>query len=379
MKKIVIASDSFKGSIGSSEVAAAAAQAVSSVFPDCRTVCLEMADGGEGTLEALCNSLGGTIIQAMVKDPLGNDILSEYAIVNIPGEGPAAVIEMSKASGLTLVPPKLRNPLNTSTFGTGQLISDALDRGCRHFLTGIGGSATNDAGIGMLSALGWRFLDSEGKELPPTGSSLGKICLIDIEGRDSRLDGCTFKTACDVDTPFCGPEGAAYVFAPQKGAGPEQVRILDAGLESFAEVILKTTGIDVRYMPGAGAAGGLGGAFKAFLDSELLPGAEMVLDAIGFDSIAEGADLVITGEGKMDSQTLMGKAPYSVLRRSSKLGVPTVAIAGKVYDADSMRQAGFKEVLCINPPGMTLETAMRPEVARRNVFDTVSNYLSSIL
>ena len=379
MKKIVIASDSFKGSIGSSEVAAAAAQAVSSVFPDCRTVCLEMADGGEGTLEALCKSLGGTIIQARVKDPLGNDILSEYAIVDIPGEGPAAVIEMSKASGLTLVPPELRNPLNTSTFGTGQLISDALDRGCRHFLTGIGGSATNDAGIGMLSALGWRFLDSEGKELPPTGASLGKICQIDIEGRDPRLDGCTFKTACDVDTPFCGPEGAAFVFAPQKGAGPEQVRILDAGLESFAEVILKTTGIDVRYMPGAGAAGGLGGAFKAFLDSELLPGAEMVLDAIGFDSIAEGADLVITGEGKMDFQTLMGKAPYSVLRRSSKLGVPTVAIAGKVYDADSMRQAGFKEVLCINPPGMTLETAMRPEVARRNVFDTVSNYLSSIL
>ena len=379
MKKIVIASDSFKGSIGSSEVAAAAAQAVSSVFPDCRTVCLEMADGGEGTLEALCNSLGGTIIQAMVKDPLGNDILSEYAIVDIPGEGPAAVIEMSKASGLTLVPPELRNPLNTSTFGTGQLISDALDRGCRHFLTGIGGSATNDAGIGMLSALGWRFLDSEGKELPPTGDYLGKICHIDIEGRDPRLDGCTFKTACDVDTPFCGPEGAAFVFAPQKGAGPEQVRILDAGLETFAEVILETTGIDVKNMPGAGAAGGLGGAFKAFLDSKLLPGAEMVLDAIGFDSIAEGADLVITGEGKMDSQTLMGKAPYSVLRRSSKLGVPTVAIAGKVYDADSMRQAGFKEVLCINPPGMTLETAMRPEVARRNVFDTVSNYLSSIL
>ena len=379
MEKIVIASDSFKGSLGSPEVAAAVAQAVRAVFPDCQAICLEMADGGEGTLEALFNTLGGSKIQVIVKDPLGNDILSEYAIVDIPGKGPAAVIEMSKASGLTLIPPEYRNPLNTTTIGTGQLISDALGRGCRTFLTGIGGSATNDAGIGMLSALGWRFLDSEGKELPPVGASLGKICHIDDGGKDPHLENCSFKTACDVDTAFCGKEGAAFVFAPQKGAGPEQVGILDAGLESFAEVILNTTGIDVRNLSGAGAAGGMGGAFKAFLGSELLPGAEMVLDAIGFDALAAGADLVITGEGRMDSQTLMGKAPYSVLRHSSKLGVPTVAIAGKVHDADLLRQAGFKEVLCINPPDMTLETAMRPEVARRNVFDTVEKYLSSIL
>ena len=378
MKKIVVASDSFKGSLRSGEVASAVAQAVGSVWPDCKTVCLEMADGGEGTLDALFNSLGGTRIQVEVNDPLGNGILSEYAIVDIPGKGSAAVIEMSKASGLTLVPPGLRNPLNTSTFGTGQLISDALDRGCRTFLTGIGGSATNDAGIGMLSALGWRFLDSDGKDLPPVGASLGKISQIDFEGKDPRLDSCTFKTACDVDTPFCGPEGAAYVFAPQKGAGAVQVEILDAGLKSFADVILKTTGIDVKTVTGAGAAGGLGGAFKAFLGSELLPGAEMVLDAAGFDSISEGADLVITGEGRMDSQTLMGKAPYSVLRRASKLGIPTVAIAGKVFDIDALKQAGFREVLCINPPGITLETAMRPEVARRNVFDTVRGFLSTL-
>lgn len=378
MKKIVVASDSFKGSLRSGEVAAAVAQAVGSVFPDCRIACLEMADGGEGTLDALFNSLGGTRIQVEVKDPLGNVILSEYAIVDIPGKGTAAVIEMSKASGLTLVPTGLRNPLNTTTFGTGQLISDALDRGCRVFLTGIGGSATNDAGIGMLSALGWRFLDSEGKELPPVGASLGKIFRIDDKGKDPRLDGCTFKTACDVDTPFCGPEGAAHIFAPQKGAGALQVEILDAGMESFAEVIRETTGTDVRTVTGAGAAGGLGGAFKAFLYSELLPGAEMVLDAAGFDSIAEGADLVITGEGRLDSQTLLGKAPYSVLRRASKLGIPTVAIAGKVSDKELLGQVGFKDVLCINPPDMTLETAMRPEVARRNVFDTVRGYLSTL-
>ncbi len=378
MKKIVVASDSFKGSLGSGEVAAAVARAVESVFPDCRTVCLEMADGGEGTLDALFNSLGGNGIQVEVKDPLGNVILSEYAIMDIPGKGPAAVIEMSKASGLTLVPPALRNPLNTTTFGTGQMISDALDRGCRTFLTGIGGSATNDAGIGMLTALGWRFLDSEGKELPPVGSSLGKIFHIDDNGKDPRLLDCTFKTACDVDTPFCGPEGAAHIFAPQKGAGARQVEILDAGMESFAEVIRKATGTDVKTVTGAGAAGGLGGAFKAFLHSDLLPGAEMVLDAAGFDSIAEGADLVITGEGRLDSQTLLGKAPYSVLRRASKLGIPTVAIAGKVSDKELLEQVGFKDVLCINPPDMTLETAMRPEVARRNVFETVRKYLSTL-
>ena len=376
MKKIVIASDSFKGSLSSREVAETAAAAVKEVFPECTTVCLEMADGGEGTVDALCQALGGTLISLPVHGPLGVMVDAEYAIVDIPGEGLTAVIEMSRASGLPLVPPDLRNPMETSTAGTGELIADALEKGCRHFLIGIGGSATNDGGTGTLAALGWHFLDSEGNILPPTGASLVKISRIDESGKDPRLKDCTFMVACDVDTPFCGPEGAAFIFAPQKGAGPEMVEKLDKGLASFASVIQESTGYDVRNMPGAGAAGGLGGALKAFLGAELLPGAEMVLEAIGFDSRAVGADFVITGEGRMDGQTRRGKAPYCVLRHATRLGIPTVAVTGSISDPETLKDLGFKTILPINPPGLDLETAMRPEVARRNLSDTVRRSLT---
>ena len=250
MKKIVIASDSFKGSLSSREIAAIVAEATTEVFPECETVCLEMADGGEGTADTLCRALGGEMVRCEVHGPLREK--------DVPGEGLTAVIEMSQASGLPLVPTGLRNPMITTTFGTGELILDALGRGCRHFLIGIGGSATNDGGTGMLAALGWRFLDSDGKELPPVGASLEKIASVDSSGKNPALNGCTFITACDVDNPFCGPDGAAFVFGPQKGAGPEEVRLLDKGLESFASVIQESTGTNVKEIPGAGAAGGLG-------------------------------------------------------------------------------------------------------------------------
>lgn len=376
MKKIVVAADSFKGSLSSREIATIVAEAVSDVFPDCLTVCLEMADGGEGTIDALCRALGGSRIEVTVSNPLGKPVVAEYAIVNVPGEGTTAVIEMSKASGLTLIPEGLRNPLLTTTFGTGELILDALKRGCKHFLIGIGGSATNDGGIGMLAALGWRFQDSDGNELPPVGASLGKINSIDSSGRNPALEGCSFVTACDVDNPFCGPDGAAFVFASQKGAGPEEVLLLDRGLESFSSVILECTGVDVKEIPGAGAAGGLGGALLAFLGAKLTPGAEMVLDAIGFDAQAEGADLVITGEGRMDFQTLKGKAPLCVLHHATRLGIPTVSLAGIVTDYDLLKDLGYKDILCINPPGLPPETAMQPAVARRNLSTTVIDYLS---
>ncbi len=379
MKKIVVASDSFKGSLTSREISTIVAEAVSEVFPDCQTVCLEMADGGEGTIDALCCALGGSRIEVSVSDPLGKPVVSEYAIVNVPGEGPTAVIEMSKASGLPLVPVGLRNPMLTTTFGTGELILDALGRGCKHFLIGIGGSATNDGGTGMLAALGWRFLDSAENELPPVGASLGKIGTIDSSGKNPALDGCSFVTACDVDNPFCGPDGAAFVFAPQKGAGPEEVILLDKGLESFSSVIRKSTGVDVKDIPGAGAAGGLGGALLAFLGARLTPGAEMVLEAIGFDSLAEGADLVITGEGRMDFQTLKGKAPLCVLHHATRLGIPTVSLAGIISDQDLLSGLGYKDILCINPPGLPHETAMQPAVARRNLSATVIDYLSEHL
>ena len=378
MKKIVVASDSFKGSLSSGEIASIVAEAAGEIFPDCETVCLEMADGGEGTMDALCRTLGGTRVEVTVSDPLGKPVVSEYAVVDIPGEGLTAVIEMSKASGLTLIPTELRNPLHTSTFGTGELILDALGRGCRHFLIGIGGSATNDGGTGMLAALGWKFLDSAGQVLAPVGASLGKIASISSEARDPRLYGCTFVTACDVDNPFCGPDGAACVFAPQKGASPEDVKVLDEGLCSFASVIRDSTGVDVKDLPGAGAAGGLGGALKAFLGSELVPGAAIVLDAIGFDSLAEGADLVITGEGRMDSQTLKGKAPLCVLRHASRLGIPTVALAGIVSDYPLLKGLGYKDILCINPPGLPLETALQPAIARRNLYNTVKDYFDKV-
>lgn len=378
MKKIVIASDSFKGSISSMEIAGIVAEAASEVFPECETVRLEMADGGEGTTDALCRALGGEMVKCEVHGPFREKVISEYAIVDVPGEGLTAVIEMSQASGLPLIPTGLRNPMLTTTFGTGELILDALGRGCRHFLIGIGGSATNDGGTGMLAALGWRFLDSDGKELPPVGASLEKIASVDSSGKNPALNGCTFITACDVDNPFCGPDGAAFVFGPQKGAGPEEVRLLDKGLESFASVIQESTGTNVKEIPGAGAAGGLGGALMAFLGSRLTPGAEMVLDVIGFDSLAEGADLVITGEGKMDGQTLKGKAPLCVLKHASKLGIPTIAIAGMISDPILLKDLGYKDIICINPPGLPTEEAMNPETARRNLHDTAVRLMTGI-
>ena len=360
------------------EIAGIVAEAASEVFPGCETVRLEMADGGEGTTDALCRVLGGEMVKCEVHGPLREKVISEYAIVDVPGEGLTAVIEMSQASGLPLIPTGLRNPMLTTTFGTGELILDALGRGCRYFLIGIGGSATNDGGTGMLAALGWRFLDSDGKELPPVGASLEKIASVDSSGKNPALDGCTFITACDVDNPFCGPDGAAFVFGPQKGAGPEEVRLLDKGLESFASVIQESTGTNVKEIPGAGAAGGLGGALMAFLGSRLTPGAEMVLDVIGFDSLAEGADLVITGEGKMDGQTLKGKAPLCVLKHASKLGIPTIAIAGMISDPTLLKDLGYKDIICINPPGLAIDEAMNPETARRNLHDTAVRLMTGI-
>jgi len=378
MKKIVIASDSFKGSLSSREIAAIVAEATTEVFPECETVCLEMADGGEGTADTLCRALGGEMVRCQVQGPLGDPVPAEYSIVYANSGNRTAIVEMSKASGLPLIPTGLRNPMLTTTFGTGELILDALGRGCRHFLIGIGGSATNDGGTGMLAALGWRFLDSDGKELPPVGASLEKIASVDSSGKNPALNGCTFITACDVDNPFCGPDGAAFVFGPQKGAGPEEVRLLDKGLESFASVIQESTGTNVKEIPGAGAAGGLGGALMAFLGSRLTPGAEMVLDVIGFDSLAEGADLVITGEGKMDGQTLKGKAPLCVLKHASKLGIPTIAIAGMISDPTLLKDLGYKDIICINPPGLAIDEAMNPGTARRNLHDTAVRLMTGI-
>lgn len=370
--KIVIASDSFKGSLASMEVARSVEMGILDVFPSCDVVKVAVADGGEGTMDALCQSLGGRFIRIPVEDPIGRTINASYVILE---DGNTAVLEMSSASGLTLLTPAERNPMLTSTYGTGQLIDDAIGRGCRRFLVGIGGSATNDAGMGMLTALGYRFLDAAGNVLPGAGASLSKVCGIDCSGVSQAVRDSEFIVACDVDSPLYGPDGAAYVFAPQKGADPDMVKALDDGLRHYADAVASGEASimkDAASMPGAGAAGGLGYAFVAFFGARLQRGVDMVLDAVGFDSIIEGADLVITGEGRIDAQTLTGKTPYGVLQRASRQNIPVIALAGSVALDDS---SGFTAIRQITPPDMQLSEAMLTAVASANLRRTISALL----
>ena len=367
MKKIVVASDSFKGCLSSMQVADAVERAVLQVYPSCEVVKVDVADGGEGTIDALRRTLGGEKIEIEVADPLGRPVQASYAVLN---DGITAVVEMAAASGLPLLAPEERNPLKTSTYGTGQLIADALDRGCRRFLVGIGGSATNDAGMGMLRALGYSFLDAQGNLLHGCGESLEKVASIDVSSTNSALASAEFIVACDVEAPLYGPTGAAYVFAPQKGADSDIVERLDNGLKHFSKIVKRYQNLiqDSSNVPGAGAAGGLGFGFLAFLNARLEPGIDMVLDAIGFDDVIKGADLIITGEGRIDSQTLAGKTPYGVLQRAKRQGIPVIAIGGTVHLTQEQTQAaGFTSVLQVTPPDMPLNDAMNPETAAENI------------
>lgn len=368
-KKIVIASDSFKGSVSSRQVADSSELAIKALMPDCEVIRTSIADGGEGTMESLCESLHAETVSITASDPLGRPVEVKYAV-----KGSTAIIEMSQASGLPLLKKNERNPMKTSTFGTGEMILDALNRGITTFLVGIGGSATNDGGTGMLSALGARFLDKDGNALEGTGENLIRIQEIDLGGLDSRLKEADITVACDVDTPFCGKDGAAYVFAPQKGAAKDQVELLDKGLEHFAEVILNTTGNDIQSIPGSGAAGGLGGAFKGILSASLTKGIDMVLDVTGFNKSIEDADLIITGEGKIDFQTAKGKTASGVLQRAKAKGIPVVALAGIVQDCKEVQDLGFEAILEISKD-LPTEIAMKPEVAMANIQKAVSSFL----
>lgn len=372
MRKIVIASDSFKGSISAAEVAACGERAVHRLFPDCEVVQLPVADGGEGTVETLTAALGGQSVATVVHDPLGRLITAQYGLI---AKEKTAIIEMATASGLPLLQPEERNPWLTSTYGTGELIRDALERGCRKFLIAIGGSATNDGGMGLLQALGFRFLDAEGQELPGCGSSLSRIEQIDTSGALTALKECLFTVACDVSNPFYGREGAAYVFAPQKGADAEMVEALDQGLRHFAQLIQTTQGIAIDQLPGAGAAGGLGGGLVAFLQARLRPGIEMVLDALQFDTQIAGADLIFTGEGKLDAQTCMGKTPFGVLRRAQQQGIPVVALGGAVEANEALNHCGFLAVLPILPYPTSLAKAMDSTFTQQNIERTVTQVL----
>ena len=365
MYRIVVASDSFKGSLTSEEVAQDVKAGICHACPSCKVDTICVADGGEGTTEALCRTLGGKLVEVTVSDPLGRPVKASYAVL---ADGLTAVMEMSESSGLPLLKECERNPLKTSTYGTGELIADALKRGCRKFLVGIGGSATNDAGMGMLTALGFRFLDADGNVLPGMGESLNYVADIDDSEVLPAVSEAGFTVACDVDAPLYGSRGAAFVFAPQKGAGPDTVKVLDEGLRHFSDVLIRCMGKDVGELPGAGAAGGLGGGFVAFLNATLTPGIEMVLDAIDFDAVISGADLVITGEGRIDSQTLGGKTPYGIMLRAKKQGIKVAAIGGSVgLDDASARAAGFDFICQATPDDMPLETAMLKDIASANV------------
>lgn len=370
--KIVIASDSFKGSLSSHEVAQAAMRGVKQVYPTCEIVAVNVADGGEGTVEAVVEALGGEIVTITVSDPLGCPVSACYGLA-----GNTAIIEMAAASGLTLLTAEERNPWLTSTYGTGEMILDAIRRGCREFFVGIGGSATNDAGTGMLQALGFRFYDVDEHEITNCcGGKLQDIARIDDSEVTAAVRQSRFIVACDVDTPFCGYEGAAYVFAPQKGADAEMVARLDTGMLSFANVIKQTYGVDVVSIAGAGAAGGMGGGFRAILNATLKRGIDMVLDAIGFDNIIIGADLIITGEGRVDSQTIKGKVPSGILWRAKAQGIPVVAIGGSVEECESVEQMGFAGVYSILEEEVPLDVAMQPDFAAANIEKTVKKIIS---
>lgn len=322
---IVVAPQAFKGSLDAPEVAQAIARGVRQVFRDARVIVLPVADGGEGTVRALVEASGGHTETTRVVGPLETTVEATWGIL---GDGATAVIEMAAASGLPLVPRAERNPMRATTFGTGELIRHALDRGVRKLIIGIGGSATNDGGAGMAQALGARLLDAEGHDLPPGGGSLSRLETIDTSRLDPRLRDVDVEVACDVANPLCGPEGASAVYGPQKGADAAMVRTLDGALKHYADVLLRDTGKDVCDVPGAGAAGGLGAGLLAFADAVLSPGVKIVFEAIDLDGKLKAADLVITGEGRMDSQDIYGKAPMEVAKRAKAVGIPSIAIVG---------------------------------------------------
>lgn len=332
---IVIATDSFKGSLSTVMAAKQMETGIRRVFPDASVTCIPIADGGEGTVDAMISGLGGDLEYADVTGPLGKPVTAKYGIL----KSGAAVIEMAAASGLTLVPPGEMDIMSATTFGTGELVRAALDKDCRKIYIGIGGSAANDGGTGMAQALGAHFYDASGQELPFGGGTLGCLARIDLQNMDPRLKDTELIIICDVDNPLCGPRGASAVFGPQKGATPEMVLELDCNLAHLAELVQQQCGVDAAGIPGAGAAGGLGMGLIAFTGAKPQPGIETMLNIAGFDEKVKNADLVITGEGRIDSQSVYGKVPVGVARRAQKHHVPVIAVvgcegpgAGAVYD-----------------------------------------------
>jgi glycerate kinase len=354
--KIVIAPDSFKGSISAIEAAEAIERGVKRCFPQAETIKVPIADGGEGTMDCLLKSSGGQKVQEQVTGPLGQLVTAEYGILH---SGNIAIIEVAQASGITLISKEKRNPLNATTFGTGELIKKALDDGCRHFILALGGSATNDGGAGMLQALGMRLLDEQGKEVGWGGANLKQIHSIDDSSWDPRIAESQFLIASDVQSPLIGPEGATHIFGPQKGATQEMIEQLEHNMIAWADLIEQKTGIRLHHMAGAGAAGGICGAFLAFFPVTIKRGIDVVIEYTGIHESLKGADLVITGEGQIDEQTASGKTPMGIAQEAQKHNVPTIALAGSVGNGiDKLYQHGIKAVFSIVNSPMTLKEAM---------------------
>jgi glycerate kinase len=372
--KIVIAPDSYKESLSALEVASAIEAGFREIFPEAEYVKIPVADGGEGTVEAMVAATQGNIVRLTVTGPLGKPVEAFYGL---SGDERTAFIEMAAASGLELVPAAQRDPLITTSFGTGELIKDALDRGVDHFIIGIGGSATNDGGSGMMQALGAQLLDEHGKQIAYGGGALSQLARIDIEQLDARIKQCRFEVACDVSNPLTGDKGASAIFGPQKGATPELVQQLDKALEHYATLIHRDLDIDVLHIDGGGAAGGMGAALHAFCQAELRSGIEIVTEALGLAEQVKDADLVITGEGRIDSQSINGKVPIGVAKVAKQFNKPVIGIAGSLTaDVGVVHQHGLDAVFSVLFSICSLDDALAN--AAQNVRLTARNVAAVI-
>ncbi len=371
--RYVVAIDSFKGSLSSLEAGSAVKNAILDSDSNSQVVVLPLADGGEGTVEAMYGGLGGDLIEASVTGPLQQWVMAKYCILP---DGETAVIEIASAAGLTLVEPSERNPLKTTTYGVGEIIKDAVKRGCKRFIVGIGGSATNDGGVGMLTALGFSFNDISGDPIPQGARGLEFFHSVSAENVLPQLKNSSFSVACDVANPLCGEFGCSAVFAPQKGATAEDIAKMDLWLKNYADITKSIFPEADSEYPGTGAAGGLGFAFLNYLKGELKSGVNIILQKTGFENYLQNADVVITGEGRLDSQTAMGKAPVGVAQIAKKHNKKVIAFAGSVSDdADILYDHGIDEFYQITPEGMSLGEAMKKDVAYKNLYDTVQRVL----
>lgn len=367
--KVVIAIDSLKGSLSSMEAGMAIKDGILAAKPDAEVIVKPLADGGEGTTDALIEGMNGERIDLTVTGPMHTPVDAYYGYLK---DTNTAVMEMASAAGITLVPDSEKNPLLATSYGVGEMINDAIQRGCRNFIIGIGGSVTNDGGIGMLKALGVRFLDENDEDAGEGGQALAKVARIDVSGMNPLLKECHIQVACDVNNPLCGENGSTYVYGPQKGVTEDMKKTLDEAMAHFARVTSETLENDYLNTPGAGAAGGLGYAFLAYTGAALTPGIELILDAVGLEEELSGADVVVTGEGRLDFQTAMGKAPVGVVRLAKKYNAKVIAFAGSVTkEATACNKEGIDAFFPILRGVCTLAEAMDPVAARNNMTATV--------